>query len=282
MSALAGRRILVPESRELDLVIGMLERQGAIPVRCPLVAIHDLEDTSGIEAWIARLVAGSFDDLVLFTGEGLRRIMSVAARTGSTDAVVAALAPIRKIVRGPKPTRVLRGLGLSPDITAEEPTSAGLMATLAGLDWRGRRVALQLYPAQTDEMAEFFVRAGAEVETVLPYRYASDEEDRQVVEAIRLMAAGEVDMIAFTSTPQVRRLQQVAKDHAVEELLERAMSRIAIASIGPVTSEAVAKAGWSVQVAPGQIFHLKPMIAEIAELFSARTAAAKEAVTSAG
>lgn len=275
MSPLAGRRILVPESRELDLVAGMLEKQGAVALRCPLVAIHDLVDTTPVEAWIARLSGGAFDDLVLFTGEGLRRIMAVAERIGATEGVVTALAGVRRIVRGPKPTRVLRGLGLAPDITALAPTTAGLLETLSPLAWEGRRVGLQLYPGQGEAMTDFFQRAGASVDAVLPYRYASDEEDRAVVEAIRGMAAGEVEMIAFTSTPQVRRLQQVAREHDLVEMLDRAMGRVVVASIGPVTTEAVEKAGWSVGAVPSELFHLKPMIAEVARLYAERGEAAR-------
>ena len=35
MGGLEGRRIVVPESRELDLFVSMLERQGATAIRCP-------------------------------------------------------------------------------------------------------------------------------------------------------------------------------------------------------------------------------------------------------
>jgi len=37
--ALAGRTIVVPERRELDLFARMLEQHGAITIRCPMVAI---------------------------------------------------------------------------------------------------------------------------------------------------------------------------------------------------------------------------------------------------
>ncbi|MEF8792088.1 hypothetical protein [Thiohalorhabdus sp.] len=39
--SLKGRRIALPESRELDLLAGMLEERGAEAVRYPLVSIHD-------------------------------------------------------------------------------------------------------------------------------------------------------------------------------------------------------------------------------------------------
>ena len=51
----------------------MLERQGAITVRCPLVSIHDVDDAAPILAWLKRLAEGQQDSLVLYTGEGLAR-----------------------------------------------------------------------------------------------------------------------------------------------------------------------------------------------------------------
>src|SRR6185437_16224453 len=108
---LAGRRILVPESRELDLFARMLEERGAEAVRCPLVTIHDVEDPAPVEAWLKRLGAEAFDDLILLTGEGLRRLLGVARRGGMERQVVAALGKLRTITRGPKPARVLRELG---------------------------------------------------------------------------------------------------------------------------------------------------------------------------
>ena len=45
-NALAGRRIVVPETRELDVLAQMLERHGATAVRCPLVAIRDVDDAA--------------------------------------------------------------------------------------------------------------------------------------------------------------------------------------------------------------------------------------------
>jgi hypothetical protein len=42
--AMAGLRVVVPETRELEVLARMLERQGAEAIRCPLVAIIDAPD----------------------------------------------------------------------------------------------------------------------------------------------------------------------------------------------------------------------------------------------
>lgn len=268
MSGLDGRRIVVPESRELDLFVSMLERQGASTVRCPLVTILDLEDTAPAEAWLRRLVGGAFDDVILFTGEGLRRLMAVAEKAGITQEVTDALARVRKIVRGPKPVKALRGIGLGPDISAADPTSAGLIETLSGLDLAGRRFGMQCYPGQGEELDLFLTSKGASVDRILPYRYASHEEDRRVLSVIDDMASGTVDLIAFTSRPQVKRLRDVAAREGREAALDEAMRKTRIAAVGPIVGEAIEEAGWTVAVAPEESFHLKPMIATMKGLFA--------------
>jgi uroporphyrinogen-III synthase len=262
--ALDGLRVAVPESRELDLFVSMLERAGATALRCPLVSIHDLDDSTPVEAWIRRLVAGEIDDVVLYTGEGVKRMHAVAERAGIAADFVEGLRWARKIVRGPKPARVLRTLGLAPDIAAADPTTEGLVATLSGLDVSGRRVGVQLYPQYPDTLLDRLRASGASVDAVLPYRYASDQEDGQVVDLIHAMATGEVDVIALTSTAQVRRLESVAEKRGLMEVLRQATARTLIAAVGPVTAEAARKAGWDVAIMPETSFHLKPFIAEMA------------------
>ncbi|WP_375457678.1 uroporphyrinogen-III synthase [uncultured Enterovirga sp.] len=265
---LEGRRVMVPESRELDLFAGMLERQGATTIRCPLVTILDARDPAPIEAWLRRLVAGGFDDLVLYTGEGVRRLMSVAERAGIAAETVLALGRIRIVVRGPKPVRALRHLGIEAEITAEAPTTDGLVQTLSALDLSSRRIGLQAYPGQDAAFDDFLASRGALVDRVVPYRYASDEEDSRVAGVIRSMAEGGIDLVAFTSRPQVRRLREVAEQHALGEVLDRAMARARIAAIGPVCAEAVQAEGWTVAIAPAENFHMKPLIVALRGLFA--------------
>src|SRR5260370_32722005 len=94
---LAGRRIAILEHRELDRLGGMLEAQGAATLRCPLVAIADARDAAPVVAWLRRFVEAPPDDLVLMTGEGLRRLSGFAERAGQGAAFRGALGKVRTI-----------------------------------------------------------------------------------------------------------------------------------------------------------------------------------------
>src|SRR5579864_4893672 len=104
---LNGYRILILETREEAQFSRLLIDQGADVLQCPMFTIHDAPDPAPVEAWIRRVIAQPLDDLVLMTGEGLRRLMKVVRRIGLETELVGSLARARKFARGPKPGRAL-------------------------------------------------------------------------------------------------------------------------------------------------------------------------------
>ena len=128
---LNGYRILILETREEAQFSRLLTEQGADVLQCPMFTIHDAPDPAPVEAWIGRFIAAPFDDLVLMTGEGLRRLMKVARRIDAERDFIAAIGKARKFARGPKPGRALREIGLEPQVTTEKPTSEGIAEMLS-------------------------------------------------------------------------------------------------------------------------------------------------------
>ena len=258
---LSGRLIALPETRELDRLVSMLEEQGAKTLRCPMVAIRDAPDPAPVRDWFLRF---PFDDLVFFTGEGLRRLYGFARRLDLEPAFLDALRTARKITRGPKPERALRELGLKSDLRAEEPTTDGLIAALSAHDLRGRRVGVQLYPGNpSTKFTDFLVRAGTEPHPVVPYVYASAADDERVVELIDRMAGGGIDVIAFTSSPQVHRLFDVAKAMGQDEKLQTALQSTAIAAVGPVVAGELQRRGFGATITPEHGYFMKPLVSAI-------------------
>src|SRR5207237_8630702 len=109
---LTRSRILHLATREEAQFSRLLTEQGADVLQCPMFTIHDAPDPAPIEAWIGRFVENPFDDLVLMTGEGLRRLMKVVRRIGVEKDFISALDKARKFARGPKHGLPLREIAL--------------------------------------------------------------------------------------------------------------------------------------------------------------------------
>src|SRR5579864_9238010 len=139
---LNGYRILIMETREEAQFSRLLADQGAEVLQCPMFAINDVPDPTPVEAWIRRAIEMPFDDLVLMTGEGLRRLLKVARRLDAEQEFIAALGKMRKLARGPKPGRALREINLEAETTTEKPTSEGVIDILKRMDLKGHRVGL--------------------------------------------------------------------------------------------------------------------------------------------
>ena len=260
---LRGRRIALPEAREADRLAMMLGEQGAETLSCPLVAIVEPADPTPVTAWVDRFVAVPFDDLILLTGEGLRWLRDFAGRAGFEREFIAALAKSRKITRGPKPARALRELGLAPDLRAAEPTTGGVIALLGQSGLAGRRVGVQLYPGAGDRLVDFLRSAGAIPDPVVPYDYASHAEDAKVAALIDEMARGRIDVIAFTSAPQVRRLFDAAKTLSQEQKLLAALQKTVVAAIGPVVGAELQRRGITATIMPNGTYFMKPLVTAI-------------------
>lgn len=254
--------VALPETRHLDVLAGLLERRGLTVVRCPMVAIKDSPDDADVVAWIRRFCDAEMGLFIVYTGEGIERLKGFAERAGIADGFVSALAETPLLTRGPKPARVLRGLGIKPAHPALAPTTDGIIATLAQIPIEGKRIGIQLYGAQPlPELVAHIEQRSAEPDPVAPYVYASESDDAAVESLIADIASGRIDAIAFTSKAQVERLSQVVEKtgRALSELLEP----IVVAAVGPVAAAELEAAGVTVDAVPESDFFMKPMVAAL-------------------
>jgi uroporphyrinogen-III synthase len=268
---LEGRTVALAECRQLEELAQLLEKEGATPLRCPLVNILDAPDEAPVLAWLRGLIAGRFDYVILFTGEGVRRLLGFAERAGLREQVIDALGWTRLVVRGPKPVRALKDVGLAPALVAEAPTTEGVIATLGREPLSGKTVAVQLYAPSNPALERFLGEAGATMAAVLPYVYAPAADAGRVADLIARMNRGEVDVLVLTSSPQVDRLYEVAVEHRLEDDLAEGLRRTRVAAVGPVVAESLQRRGAPVHVCPEQGFVMKNLVQLIKRVFGDRS-----------
>jgi uroporphyrinogen-III synthase len=110
---------------------------------------------------------------------------------------------------------------------------------------------------------QFLEGAGATVRTVLPYVYAPAADAARVADLIARLAAGTVDVLLFTSSPQVDRLFEVASERGLDTTLREGFAKTCVAAVGPVVAENLRERGVRVDVCPEQGFVMKNLVQHI-------------------
>jgi len=231
----------------------LVSNYGGRPVSATALQEVPLDTNTEAFAFIDALLRHEFDLVVLLTGVGTRALLAVVDRRGVRPAFLAALDGTKIAARGPKPVAVLRELGLTPWVVAPEPnTWRELLSALDGkageLTLRGARVAVQEYGTANPQLLEGLRDRGAAVVSVPVYRYALPDDLEPLRTAARALAARELDVALFTTATQVVHLLEVARQMNVEPAVRQGLAAIAVASIGPTTSEELREQGIAIDI----------------------------------
>ncbi len=244
-----GLRVLALESRRAVEIAELIRRQGGEPFVAPSLREAPVESNQDAFAFAERLFAGGFDMMILLTGVGTRALNRVLATRYPADAFAEALKKITVVARGPKSTGALRELGAPVTVSAPEPNT--WREVLAATEGRPeRRIAVQQYGRESVELHQGLRARGAEVTPVWVYQYDLPEDAEPLQQAARRLAAGEFDVVLFTTAIQIVHLLRVAAELGVEDGVREGLRRAMVASIGPTTSEALEECGVAPDMAP--------------------------------
>ena len=252
---LTGLRVLALESRRATEMAKLIENYGGRAIVAPSMREVPLE--SNIEALeFARALSGqSFDMVIFLTGVGARLLAKVAESIYPREQFVAALRRIHAVARGPKPVAVLKELGVPVTLAVPEPnTWRDLLRALDeksdSLPLAGKRVAVQEYGSSNAELIAGLQERGAVITRVPVYRWALPEDTGPLRNAVHAIASGEIDVALFTTSVQVVHLLRLAAEMNLESRLRRGLERVAVGSIGPITSEELREHGLLVDFEP--------------------------------
>lgn len=233
----------------------MIARQGGEPIEAPSLREVPLRGAAGLDALEAELLQGTPVLLVLLTGVGTELLLEGLSQNLPRERALSLLqSPSTTIVcRGPKPHAVLKPLGIKPAVVVGEPnTWRDVLAAIDAADLtRDRSVYVQEYGRTNAElMAGLAERGASGVRQIKTYAWALPEDLAPLHAAIERIADGDAEVALFTSGVQVTHLLQVAAERGATERLQRGLERLLIASVGPLTSEALRAVGITPDIEP--------------------------------
>ncbi|MBZ5574957.1 MAG: uroporphyrinogen-III synthase [Acidobacteriia bacterium] len=220
----------------------LIRKRGGIPFVAPSMREIPVEANAAAFAFADRLFAGGFDMVILLTGVGTRQLSRLLAPRHGNHGFADALRGLTSVARGPKPAAALREMGVTPTLIAGEPnTWREVLAVTAGRP--ERRIAVQEYGRPSPELVEGLRGRGAEVTTVRVYQWDLPEDTGPLGEAARKLAAGEFDVVLFTTAMQIAHLARVAAQQGIEAAVLEGLRKARVVSIGPTTTEALEEFG---------------------------------------
>lgn len=235
---LFGKRIVVTRARsQASDLVDRLQKMGAECLEYPTIEIVPPEDNLQLDKAIE--VLDTFDWLVFTSVNGVNRFFQRLFETGHD---CRALGNLKTACIGPATSQRLLDFGVRSDIIPENYRAESVVEAFTAQDMQGRRVLLPRADGARPVLPEELEKMGAVVEEVITYR-AQPVADK-APELIERLAEKSIDMITFTSSSTVSNFKALLPEEHSNELLEN----VAIASIGPITSDTARKLGFEVHV----------------------------------
>ena len=261
-------RVASFESRRATEIERMIGKAGGIALVSPSMREIPLTDARAAVEFANRLITGQIDVFILLTGVGTRYFVEQVERHVGRQRLIDAISDTTTVVRGPKPTAVLKEFGITPSIRVPEPnTWRELLTTLdttlpiANLD-----VGVQEYGITNPSLIAGLEARGATVDRLQVYEWDFPEDTAPLEANVRRMAGGDLDVALFTSANQARNVVKLADDLGLLDAVMAASRQMMIGSIGPTSSDALRELGFPVdfEASPPKMGILVSRAAEVA------------------
>lgn len=250
----ADRTVLAFESRRSTEIARLIENYGGRAMLAPASKEVPVANSADVPRFVTALLGDRLDLVIFLTGVGTRALCGAIEPFCSPEQFISALRKTSVLARGPKPVSALKELGIPITWTVPEPNTWHEILQVLDTNQvplKGRTVAVQEHGISSPQLIEGLQKRGAQTLTVHVYDWTLPDDLAPLNDAIAaLQKGGGVDVVLFTAAVQVHHLMQVAEQKNERDSVVAALNRITVASIGPVTSEALAEYGISVRFEP--------------------------------
>ncbi|UCD83839.1 MAG: uroporphyrinogen-III C-methyltransferase [Deltaproteobacteria bacterium] len=238
---LFGRRIVVTRAREqAGSFAEILRKYGAEPIEFPSIEIKPPQNWRAVDPVIKNL--GSYHWIIFTSINGVKYFTERLKAKGRD---IRDLKGVRVCAIGPGTAKGMENLGINVDFVPKQYRTEAIAEGL-GKRIRGKRVLLVRVQGMRDSLPRELKGQGARLQVVGVYRTLSPAKPAR--ELRKLLSEGKIDMITFGSSSAVKNFFGMLGDRGLKKLLKG----VAIASIGPKTTETIRKAGIDVDVMPAE------------------------------
>ena len=236
---LFGQTILVTRAREQASELALLlEDAGARVIETPMIRL--VEPASWEITDTALFEIEKYSWLLFNSTNGVERFFERLFLLGM-DARSLAGCKIGAV--GASTAKKLLNYGLQANLIAQDFRAEGLLSAIKPYIEEGSKVLLVRAEESRAILQDGLIELGADVTSAVVYRTVAGRVDQKEVQ--ELLQMGQVDWVTFSSSSTVKNLLELLGSEGPEWL-----NQTKLASIGPITSETMKKAGLKVDAMP--------------------------------
>lgn len=228
---LFGKRVLVTRTRkQASKLVKLLEDLGAECLELPTIEIVPVDDYGPLDQALSRLE--EYDWLVFTSVNGVEFFFERLFGLGKD---VRTLHRARLAAIGTATAEALKKYGLLVDLLPKEFRAEGLLEALSKEDLKDKKILIPRAREAREILPEKLREMGAEVDVIPVYQTILPREGKEKLH--QALKEG-VDVITFTSSSTAQNLLKLLGEEA-----HSLLKGVVLASIGPITSETLRKAG---------------------------------------
>jgi uroporphyrinogen III methyltransferase / synthase len=245
---LFSKRVVVTRTREqASELVNLLENYGAECIEYPTISLAPVDSYEILDRALTEIDTYQW---VLFTS--INAVDYFFKRLFELGMDVRDLKGPKVAAVGRVTAEALASRGIRADLLPEEFTGDGLAETLINEGVTGLNILIPRALKARETLPEKLSRVGAEVtvapvyQNVLPKSSAGEHLKDDLRQALEEKG---VDMVTFTSSSTVKNFVTLLDTSGPDEL-QRLMSGVAVAAIGPITAKTAESHGLKVDVQP--------------------------------
>jgi len=252
---LFGRRIIITRARATAGPFARaLREQGAEVIELPAIQTAPPDSYAALDRAIAQI--GSYDWVIFTSATGVDGLM---ARLGETGHDVREMAAASIAAIGPATAARLRHYGLRAATIPDEYRAEAIVTAIGPGRIAGARILIPRAQVAREALIDLLRDGGAAVVDVAAAYQTVRPAPPALGSVKQLLARGEIDLVAFTSSSTV--------DNFCAMIGVDAAQGLAAAAIGPITAQTAQAHGFRVVVQPAA-YTVEGLCAAIRDYFS--------------